>query len=287
MGRANTNTTLSRIVEKEVRTRGNDAPKMKRGRRRRTMIENELEKLNARRHALTEALGNQPVDPEWKMAFIAAQALHTLERGTPYQKSLYRDVIQLLRKTKPARLIDPNWKLKNADFLGRLIEKCAPGWPWRQQVGDQRVRDTRIAEGFAQIRRQEKARVNRFATPDSPDAGGLNSLRQRISHPYPVTWPTLRELKLATAIPERGLTSIIIKLRAQRGEIIQARDPFKRFGPPSNRYGPRLVIGVLKEFLRRLPTLAIDGEERQRLRSIAKRFIHSLGQKQRYVSSTV
>jgi hypothetical protein len=81
----------------------------------------------------------------------------------------------------------------------------------------------------------------------------------------------LRELKLATAIPERTLQKIIKSLRPARGEIIKEplRHKFSRRGAVPLRYGPRLVIGVLNEFVNRLPEFPMDDEQRNQLRKTA------------------
>src|SRR5262249_40708069 len=94
------------------------------------------------------------------------------------------------------------------------------------------------------------------------------------------TWPTLRELKLATAIPERVLARIIKKLRPQKAEMTKeprivplvfdpSRHKSSRRGTVPLRYGPRLVIAVLNELLNRLPEFPIDDGERKRLRKTA------------------
>jgi hypothetical protein len=85
---------------------------------------------------------------------------------------------------------------------------------------------------------------------------------------------------LATAIPERALGKIIKNLRPQKNErttepriVPLVFDPSRRkssrHGAVPLRYGPRLVIGVLNEFLNRLPEFSIDDGERKRLRKTA------------------
>jgi hypothetical protein len=84
-------------------------------------------------------------------------------------------------------------------------------------------------------------------------------------------WPTLRELKVATAIPERTLKELIKRLRPTKDEIVRLslRHKFSRRGALPLRYGPRLIIGVLNEFLNRLPQFSIDNDERRQLRKTA------------------
>jgi hypothetical protein len=94
------------------------------------------------------------------------------------------------------------------------------------------------------------------------------------------TWPTLRELKMATAIPERTLQKIIKNLRPQKNEMTKeprivplvfdpSRRKFSRHGAVPWRYGPRLVIGVLNEFENRLQEFPINDAERKGLRKTA------------------
>jgi hypothetical protein len=104
------------------------------------------------------------------------------------------------------------------------------------------------SEWLIAFRRREKARVNRFITPDTPDADVLNDLRQRISPADPATWASLRELKMATAIPERSLQRIIADLRPDKSEVVIVpwRHRFAKTGAFPKRFAPRIVIGVLR-----------------------------------------
>ena len=100
----------------------------------------------------------------------------------------------------------------------------------------------------------------------------------------PTTWPTLRELKLATGLPERTIKRIIAGSQPEprQTEIvtIPLRHISSKCGAMPRRYAPRLVVAVLKEFVNRLPELPIANEDQKRLRKIAKRilsrFSHSL-----------
>jgi hypothetical protein len=162
--------------------------------------------------------------------------------------------------------------------LRRIVPTDPAAWatlPGKIYYGGSRSRNERIAKEKAWMKRHDEARVNRFVTADEPDAGMLHDLRKRIIPTDRTTWPTLRELNLATAIPERTIKRIIANLRptARQAEIvtIRLRHKFSKCGAMPRRYGPRLVIGVLNEFVNRLPEFQIDNEERRRLQKTAMR----------------
>jgi hypothetical protein len=99
--------------------------------------------------------------------------------------------------------------------LRRIVPTDPADWatlPGKIYYGGSRSRNERIAEERARMKRHDEARVNRFVTAE-PDAGMLHDLRQRIIPTDPTTWPTLRELNLATAMPERTIKRIIANLR--------------------------------------------------------------------------
>jgi hypothetical protein len=183
----------------------------------------------------------------------------------------------LVRKKVWARDTDPDGKFPNRKLLEHFIEVHAPGWDWRKEADEGKQADD-IEERFAKERAEDArwrmAHATKFYTPDAPDGVLLCVLaweyrkRRRIIRRV---WPTLRELKLATAIPERTLKKIIKRLRPKKGEIIKLplRHKFSRRGALPLRYGPRLVIGVLNEFLNRLPEFPIDDAEQKRLRKTA------------------
>jgi hypothetical protein len=214
------------------------------------------------------------------MAFEAACVLRTLERGSEYQKACCEPLIQKLRKTTWANAIDLHVRLPDTEFLERFIEAHAPrkeadGGAVENPNEDRRNYEQdneRIANLRAETERFSKAIRNRFITAAAPDSGMLLCLRQ-IRPNDPTTWPTLRELKVATAIPERTIKRIVANLRPKprQAEIvtIPLRHMFSKRGALPLRYGPRLVVAVLKEFVNRLPKFPIDNEEQKRLRKIA------------------
>ena len=149
--------------------------------------------------------------------------------------------------------------------------------------------------------RVSSSRPSKFFTPDSPNAVLLQSLAwewrtKRVMNPHArhwwenykhyqvirTTWPSLRELKLATAISERTLGKIIRNLKPKKTEITKeprivprifdaSRRKFSRRGAVPLRYGPRLVVGVLNEFVNRLPEFPLDKKEREGMRKTAVR----------------
>jgi hypothetical protein len=147
----------------------------------------------------------------------------------------------------------------------------------------------RIAKEHAEDARWRMACTSKFSTPDVPDAVLLITLAwewrtKPLKNPHARHWwenrkryrvirttlPTLQELNLATAIPERVIKKIIKRLRPKKGEIIKAvRNKFSKLGAIPLRYAPPLVIGVLNEFVTRLLEFPIDDEERKRLRRTA------------------
>ena len=85
---------------------------------------------------------------------------------------------------------------------------------------------------------------------------------------------------MATAIPERVLEKIIKNLRPQKNEITKEPQIVPSFFDPKRgksvrrgavplRYGPRLVIGVLNDFVNRLREFSIEETERKQLRRTA------------------
>ena len=236
----------------------------------------------------------------WRMAYEAACLRLTLEKGSNFETARCAPLIDRLRNTKWALANDPRRTLPDDEFLERLIEAQSPGFDWRQDAREgeiedenRRREDERIAKEIAESERVLLARFSKFVTPDAPDASLLLSLAWEWRHkplsreemkqpgwsPKPPkkmirrTCPTLRELKLATAIPERTLKKIVKSLRPKKGEIIKEplQHKFSRRGAVPLRYGPRLVIGVLNEFLKRLPEFSITDEERQSFRKMAIR----------------
>jgi len=219
--------------------------------------------------------------------------LHVIRDGTPHQKVQCSEHISELRKTEQGRLIDPYRKLEDVDFLARVIKDCEdsvpPGfkrdfslWPRGpvkvSTLDEKRARDARISKESAWLARHEKARINRFVTPDDPDAGVLVDLRKRIIASDPSTWATLRECKLATGFPERTIKKMVADFSPRKSEIVTIgrRHKFIRRGACPKRYGPRLVIGILGKFVNHLSQFPIDDVERKRLRKIAMTLKRSL-----------
>jgi len=235
------------------------------------------------------------------MAFEAACLLCAIERGTDPQKiygtPIFKRINQYARKNGP----HGKWPGFHGarDFLEDFIQTHRPGWDWREDARQGEIEDRnyqreneRVAKEIAEDERWGMARATKYYTPDAPDPVQLSGLAWETRHKKPSpeefkrigwsawkhwtvireSWPTLRELKLATAIPERELKKIVRDLRPKKGEIIKEslRHKFSSRGAVPLRYGPRLVVGVLDEFLNRLPEFRIDDQERkQQLRKTA------------------
>jgi hypothetical protein len=215
------------------------------------------------------------------MAFEAACLLARIERGASPQAIQRTAIFQKINRY--ARHNGPHGEWPGArDFLQAFIKTHAPSWDWREDARQGEIEDRkhqreneRIAKEIAEDARWGMARATKFYTPDVPDSVLLCRLaweyrkQQRFIRK---TWPTLRELNLATAIPERTLKKIIKSLRPRKGEIIKLPlRKFSRHGALPVRYGPRLVVGVLNEFLKRLPGFSIEDEEQKELRKVAIR----------------
>jgi hypothetical protein len=216
----------------------------------------------------------------WRMAYEAACLRLILEKGSAFEIARCEPLIKKLRKTKWARANDPSGRFSDREFLERFVEAHAPGFDWREDArqgeSEDRIRDqedNRIAQEGAEDERSRMSWATKYYTPDAPDGFLLCSLaweyrkqRRFIRR----TWPTLRELNLATAIDERVIKKIIKSLRPMKGETIKAvRNKFSKRGGIPLRYGPRLIVGVLKEFVDRLPEFPIDDGEEKRLRRTA------------------
>jgi hypothetical protein len=67
------------------------------------------------------------------------------------------------------------------------------------------------------------------------------------------------------------IKKIIANLRPNKGEIVKKplRRKSSRCGAVPLRYGPRLVIGVLNEFVNRLQDFSLGNEEQKQLRKTA------------------
>jgi hypothetical protein len=254
------------------------------GRRRVNLEQQILEDMSALEKQAQEIVA-QKIDFNTPsiMAFEAACLLRAIELGTDPQKiystPIFKRINQYARKNGP----HGKWPGFHGarDFLEDFIQTHAPSWDRQEDARQGEIEDRNSArenERFAKERAEDArwrmAHATKFYTPDAPDGVLLSLLaweyrkRRRIIRRV---WPTLRELKLATAIPERTLQKIIKSLRPARGEIIKEplRHKFSRRGAVPLRYGPRLVIGVLNEFVNRLPEFSMDDEQRKRLRKTA------------------
>jgi len=230
-----------------------------------------------------EKLGS-PTSYGYRMALETACLLSTLEKGSRFAKARCEPLIRRLRRSKWGSAVNVPATLPDTEFLERFIEVLAPGWNWRKSVREGEIEDDidnqrneRFDKERADDARWGLSCTSKFFTPDVPDAVQICHLAWEWRRPQQnrrrVTrreWPTLRELKLATAIPERTIKKIIKRLRPKEGEIIKTvRNKFSRRGAVPLRYGLRLVIGVLNEFVNRLPEFPLDDEERKKLRKVA------------------
>jgi hypothetical protein len=284
------------------------------GRPRINLEENILKQMSAndkRLGAIIEEKLESSESSPWRMACAAAWLRLILEKGTPFQKARCEPLIKKLRETEWARAFDPRKELSDdCKFLECFIEAHAPGFDWREDARQGEIEtqnykreNERIAKDIAEDERWRLARSTKSHTPDVPDAGLLCALGWESHSKKPSneeferlgwsawkhwlvtrkTWPTLRELKLATAIREPELKKIITDLRPKKGEIIKQslRHKFSGCGAMPRRYGPRLVIGVLNEFVNRLSEFPIADKEREELRktvlSVKRAFAAKLG----------
>lgn len=214
------------------------------------------------------------------MAFEAAHLLLAIESGVHHLAVESSPIFQTINQY--ARQNGPHGKWLSArDFLDEFLTTHASGWNWREEARRggkehriQKQEDYRVAQEHADDERLRMSWGTKYHTPDKPDdvllcrlAWEYRNHRRSIRR----TWPTLRELKLATAIPERTLKDIITNLRPNNHEIIKEplRHKFVRRGAMPLRYGPRLVGAVLNEFVKRLPEFQLGDRERKELRKIA------------------
>jgi hypothetical protein len=213
------------------------------------------------------------------MAFKAACLLRQIEGGTHHLAIESTPIFQKINQY--ARENGPHGEWFTCDFLKEFINTYAPGWNWREDARQgeiegrkQKEEDERITKEIAEDARLSEARTSKFYTPDAPDGYWLCALAWQYRKQRRFirrTWPTLRELKFATAIPERTLKKIIKSLRPKKGEIIKLplQHKFSRRGALPLRYGPRLIVDVLREFIDRLPEFPIYDRERKQLRKTA------------------
>jgi hypothetical protein len=195
--------------------------------------------------------------PVGQLVWHVAGLLHTLENGLRYQLAQCDKRIGLLRKTKAGRAVDSRARLSQRKFLEALLERYAPQWKWRSEIARTKVamdnddaRESAVSEQLAARRVRQIAKANRFVTAyDNPDLSRLNSFI-RINVTDKTTWPTRRDLSLATAIPERQIEKIVNQSRPKSSE--KATLPLRHVrtgrGRCPIRYAPRLVLAVVREF---------------------------------------
>jgi hypothetical protein len=248
-----------------------------RGRRRVNLREKILEELAEHNRRLEDAI----VEPAsawileiardgWRLAAEANRLLRGIDNGTaPYVISgtqQFREIESFAQKNGPFGQAADVRK-----FLQDFVKV------WKQGDRESELENQQIAKDAAEDERKQIAAHTKHHTPDIPDAGLILDLpwefRQRLDHgickTYPVAqWPTLRQLKLATALPERVIKRTIDSLRPQKGEI-QLRERSTRGGGMPRCYGPRLVDGVLDEFLKRLADFPMSNDEREACRKAA------------------
>jgi hypothetical protein len=161
---------------------------------------------------------------------------------------------------------------------------------WREEQSGKLDEDgVQLLRARDRVEQECRALSKRSVTPFAPAGDDLARLRK--SRPNdPTTWPTLLELKMATAMSEKTLRKFIGGLppKLVKSEIV--RGNLRRLGKGGallNRYGPRLVLAVVEEFLKRLPNDPIGQAERNRLRKIAMTIKRALTFKlSRWCSST-
>jgi len=226
----------------------------------------EVEELRASRKAERKRLaekirqitgGPTPFDYAWEAATI----LHTLEQpGLPVAlREKCEDRVYALRRTQIGHAIACYRTRQDAGFLEEFIRECARGWDWRKQtldrnqVEERAARDERYIQELAETRRASRAHANRHVLPEGPDPSRLIFLTTRIRPNERVTWATFKDLKLATGLSERTIRYTINKSRPKKYELV-AKTP--------RRFAPRLVLRVIDEFVKRLPELEIDEQQR-------------------------
>lgn len=190
------------------------------------------------------------------MVYEAACAQLTHEKGTLLQKAVCAPLIKKLKGSKWARANDPGGRLSDREFLERFVEARAPGFDWREDArqgeiedGIRKQEDGQFAQEQAEDARYGMARATKFCTPDAPDGVLLCALAWEYRKQRKFirrTWPSLRKLNLATAIPERLLKKIIKSLRPKKGEIIKEslRHKFSRRGTGTCWHWPTAAVCI-------------------------------------------
>ena len=247
----------------------------RRGRPRQSReFERALKELNKSRKDLAQKIRKSPFFKESpsSRAFVAARLLLTLERGKRFQIARCEPLIAELRGW--VRVNGPIEQSRNdSEFLDQFIKKHAPGWNWRNQIDDGTLaaQNEQIAKENAVTYRTDRAKKERFFTANSPNIEYLHALKRLVPND-PTTWPTARDLKLATALLERRIEKIIASLSPNKNEVvvIALRHKFRKRGAFPKRFAPRLVRAVLQKFLKVQPSdSSRDKAEREAVRQAA------------------
>ena len=177
------------------------------------------------------------------MAFEAACLLLEIEAGAAPAAIQRRPIFQKINQFAKKNGLHGEWRTR--DFLQQFLKTHAPVWDYREDARQGEIEDRnyereneRITKEIAEDKRLSLARTTKLHTPDAPDAVLLCGLAWEVRHKKPSTkkfkqfgwsahkhrqvirktWPTLRELKMATAISERALQKIIKNLRPKKTE---------------------------------------------------------------------
>jgi hypothetical protein len=223
--------------------------------------------------------------------WYAATILNTLESGTKWSRALAEDAVAILRQTKWGAAINLSRSVSPEHFAESFLERFAPSWNWRAQIDDKRHEraNERIAAERASDTRTANARLLPYVTPANPSLAELSNLRS-IQTASSSSWPTLRTLKLAFAVPER---KIKLKIRAmnpshQEAVTIRLRRRFQGSGGFPMRYDPRIVLSLLEIFIAEwLPEKNyLTSNDKKRFRASAMTVKRALSSKLRPSRST-
>ena len=216
----------------------------------------------------------------WDCVWLAATILNTFDER-PDSPGAQR-AVSSLRRTKWGMQVDPTQSLRPNHFAERFLQKFAPNWPWESQRDDGAHERTneKLAQEHADMDRFANALRLRHATPHKAAAWLLDELRQIKGHDV-ATWPTLRHLKLATAMSERTIAQVVSQLKPNPGEVrvVSWRPVYQKRGHPPKRFAPRLVIGVIDFYMNDLENAPLDTQQKNALLASAARLKKSLAQK--------
>ena len=244
---------------------------------------------------------------------IRRDAAESMQREASAKRTIWASRIRMLRKTDWARKIDSHEKLSDDHLLKRFFydselsteDRCRIArimglqqktsdalskTAWREEQSGKLDEDgEQLLRARARVEQECRALSKRSVTPFVPTGDDLARFRA-LKPNDPATWPTLLELKMATAMSEKTLRKFIGGFPPElvKSEIV--RGNLRRLGKGGallNRYGPRVVLAVVEEFLKRLPNYPIEQAERNLLRKIAMTIKRALTFKlSRWCSST-